>query len=312
MPRDGSPTLPGGAVPPEPMSIGEVATPPFAVLPKPQFIFEQRQKRFEALAPGHQLEPYLKFLAALCKAQHAVQGEIPAPPLPKSERLEAAFRNSMPPLAIGNVELDAEFDECFGRLLAAFDLADPTPQTMSAIEKAKSLDNEARRQLVNAILLDEIAADDVAVHVLAAAAAQIYFSLLAARLDRDRLQRVSDGACPSCGGAPLGSVIVGWEGAHGTRFCTCSICATQWNVVRIKCLVCASESGIGYHSLEGSGGNISGETCESCKSYVKMLHQHKDMTLEPLADDVGSLALDLTLKREGWQRASFNPFLAGY
>ena len=135
---------------------------------------------------------------------------------------------------------------------------------------------------------------------------------LAAQLNADSLKRVADGACPACGGAPVSSMIVGWEGAHGTRFCTCSNCATQWHVVRIKCLVCGNEKGITYQSLDGGSDSIMGETCESCSSYVKMLHQNKNPKLDPVADDVASLALDMTLQREGWQRASVNAFLMGY
>lgn len=312
MPRDGSPKPAGGATPLMPMSIGEVAEPPFAVLPSPSEIYDRRQKRFETLAAGHQLEPYLKFLAALSGAQHRAEAALRQPELPAAERLEAAYANSMPPLSIGSVELGEDFDACFLGLLKALQSENNTPQTEAAIDKVSGLDREGRKALAHALLMDEIPADDVASHILAAAAVQVYYSKLAAQLDAKRLQRVSDSACPACGGAPVASAIVGWEGAHGTRFCTCSVCATQWNVVRIKCLTCGSEKGIGYHSLEGESGTVSGETCESCQSYVKMMHQHKDPALDPLADDVASLALDLTLQREGWKRASANPFLAGY
>ena len=162
------------------------------------------------------------------------------------------------------------------------------------------------------VVLDEIPRDAIAAHVLAAAAVQVHLTRLARRLDAASLQRITDGACPACGGAPVASMVVGWEGAHGARFCTCSLCSTQWNVVRIKCLVCSGEKAIAYHSIEGRDEPIMGETCGECSSYVKMLHQHKDPGLEPFADDVASLALDMTLGREGWSRASVNPFLIGY
>ena len=312
MPRDGSPRLPGGAVPPAPMSIGEVADPPFAVLPDPLTVFERRSKRFEHVAAGHQIEPYLRFLSQLCAAQHRTQEGAATPPLPSQDRLATALDNTMPPISLGNVEIGGAFDEIFISLLGELGSAQLTPEAHAALESAKALDAPGRRSLVEAVLLDEIPRDEVAVHVLAAAAAQVYFAKLAAQLDVSKLKRVADGACPACGGAPLSSMIVGWDGSHGTRFCTCSICATHWNVVRIKCLVCSSDKGIAYHSLAGGAGTIMGETCESCSCYVKMLHNHKDGALDPLVDDVASLALDLTLQREGWKRASVNPFLAGY
>ncbi len=312
MPRDGSRRPAGDAVPLAPMDIGEVADPPFAVLPDPARVFLARSERFAALAPRHELEPYLRLLSQITRAQHDIIADLPEPALPPSERLALARENIMPPISTGQIALDETADRTFGALLkalAAVDLADTSRVALAAVDNAGP---DARRLMMQAVILDEIPGDAVAEHVLAAAAVQVLFTRLAARLEVETLQRVADGACPSCGGAPVASAIVGWEGAHGTRFCTCSICATQWNVVRIKCLVCSSEKGIAYHSLEGGKDIVMGETCEACDSYVKMLHQHKDGALDPIADDVASLALDLTLKKEGWTRASVNPFLMGY
>ncbi len=312
MPRDGSRRPAGGAVPLAPMDIGEVATPPFAVLPEVASVFLRRSERFAALALGHQIEPYLHLLSQITRAQHDVQGTMPTPALPAARQLQLAHENVMPPISTAVMELGEAADQTFDLLLqrlSAEDLASTARLTVEAVQGATAAD---RRAMMQAVIVDEIPADAVAEHVLAAAAVQLLFTRLAAQLDVASLQSVADGACPSCGGAPSASAIVGWHGAHGTRFCTCSICATQWNVVRIRCLVCGSESGIAYHSLEGGSETVMGETCESCSSYVKMLHQHKDPALDPIADDVASLALDLTLTKEGWTRASINPFLMGY
>ena len=312
MPRDGSRRPGGDAVPLAPMDIGEVADPPFAVLPYPGRVFLTRSERFAALAPGHDLEPYLRLLAQVARAQHDILVDLPEPALPSPDRLALARENTMPPISTGQIVLDEGADRVFEALvqaLAAAELADTSRAVVEAVEKAGP---EARRLMMQAVILDEIPGDAVAEHVIAAAAVQVIFTRLAASLDVKSLERVADGACPSCGGAPVASAIVGWQGAHGTRFCTCSICATQWNVLRIRCLVCSSENGIAYHSIEGGSETVMGETCEACDSYVKMLHQHKDAALDPIADDVASLALDLTLTKEGWKRASINPFLMGY
>ena len=47
----------------------------------------------------------------------------------------------------------------------------------------------------------------------------------------------------------------------------------------------------------------------SCRSYRKILYQEKDPAVEPVADDLASLALDLLMGEEGYQRASGNPLL---
>jgi FdhE protein len=312
MPRDGSKRPAGGAVPLAPMDIGEVASPPFAVLPDPASVFLRRSERFAALAPGHEIEPYLLLLSQITRAQHDVQGTMPVPALPAAKQLQLAHDSIMPPISTALMELDDAADTTFGALLKQLATADLAPTARLTLEVVERATPAERRAMMRAVVLDEVPDDAVAEHVLAAAAVQLVFTRLAAQLDVASLQSVADGACPSCGGAPSASAIVGWNGAHGTRFCTCSICATQWNVVRIRCLVCSSESGIAYHSIEGGSETIMGETCESCSSYVKMLHQHKEAGLDPLADDVASLALDLTLAKEGWQRASVNPFLMGY
>jgi FdhE protein len=312
MPRDGSRRPPGGAVPLAPMDIGELADPPFAVLPDPARVFTNRAERLVALAPGHQLEDYLRLLSQIARAQHDILADLAEPVLPSLERLELARANTMPPISAGHVDLDEVADATFAALLNALARQDLAVSPRATLDKVAAAPPDARRTMMRAVMLDEIPGDAIAEHVLAAAAVQVLFTRMAAKLDVATLGRVADGACPSCGGAPVASAIVGWQGAHGTRFCTCSICATQWNVVRIKCLVCSSEKGIAYHSIEGGPETVMGETCEICSSYVKMLHQHKDGALDPIADDVASLALDLTLQKEGWKRASVNPFLLGY
>ena len=312
MPRDGSRRPAGDAVPLAPMDIGELANPPFAVLPDPASVFQRRAERFAVLAPGHQLEAYLRLLAEIAQVQHDIVDGLPPPVLPSAERLELARTNTMPPISAGHVELDEVADATFDALLKALVARDLAAAPRATLAKVSSASKDERRAMMRAVLLDEIPGDAIAEHVLAAAAVQVMLSRMAAQLDVATLERVADGACPSCGGAPVASAIVGWQSAHGTRFCTCSSCATQWNVVRITCLVCGSGNGIAYHSLEGGPETIMGETCNMCSSYVKMLHQHKDAALEPLADDVASLALDMTLKKEGWVRASVNPFLIGY
>ena len=107
-------------------------------------------------------------------------------------------------------------------------------------------------------------------------------------------------------------MIAGWHGAETARYASCMLCATLWNEVRVKCLVCSSTKGIGYQEIDGQGGTIKAETCDECSSYVKVLYHDKDTTLEPVADDVGSLGLDQLLRDGPWRRAGLNPFLAGY
>src|SRR5262249_37307742 len=146
----------------------------------------------------------------------------------------------------------------------------------SALERATGLDARAREDLTRGILLEPEALTSVAERVYVAAALQLHFARLASRLDAKSLTPVGEGACPACGSRPVASLVVGWRGAHNTRFCACSLCATLWHVVRIKCALCGSTRGISYQEVEGGAGNVRAETCESCHRYVKILQQQVD------------------------------------
>jgi FdhE protein len=180
------------------------------------------------------------------------------------------------------------------------------------LARTRKLDNASLDRIIAAVLADAIAADELAEHIFAAAALQVHFARLASRMDGSGLVPVGIGVCPVCGGRPVASLIVGWYGAEGARYASCMLCGTLWNEVRVKCLVCGSTKGIGYQEIDGRDGTVKAETCDECGSYVKVFYQHKNVQLEPVADDVESLALDQLLRDSAYSRAGINPYLAGY
>ncbi len=296
----------------DPIPIGEIAAPPFVRLPDPLTVFATRSLRFRTLAEGHQLGPYLLFLAAISECQHRIQKDLPEPDLPADDARARAREHAMPPLDRTRFTADAALDATLDRLLALAATIDMPDNARAAIERASSADAAARDEMVRSVLADAIPVETLADHVYIAAALQVHFARLAARLDPAALVPIGDGVCPACGGAPVASAIVGWKGAHGTRFCTCSLCATQWHVVRIKCVLCESTAGIAYEELDSGPDTVKAETCESCHGYLKILHQHKNPQLEPVADDVATLGLDILLRENGYRRGAVNPFLLGY
>jgi FdhE protein len=293
--------------------LGEVAKPPFAVLPDPLTLFETRSRRLAALAPGHRLEPYLLFLAEVTHAQHDVAHAIELPPalLPPADSIAQALAHGMPPVSRALLEPDAGGMATVDRLLDRLATVDMPAETAAVVAGLRAASPDERRRKAHEMLMDTEPADDLAQRALLAAGLQVHFTRLAAQLRADDLKLVADGACPVCGSPPMTSAVVGWPKAHNTRFCMCSLCATMWNVVRVKCLVCTSTDGISFREIEGSP-NVKAETCDKCRSYVKILYQVNDPALDPLADDVASLGLDMLLDEEGWQRGGHNPFLLGY
>jgi FdhE protein len=169
-----------------------------------------------------------------------------------------------------------------------------------------------QRGLLRAVLDEPMPIEASAEHGFSAAALQTVFARRASHLDAAQLQPAPDGVCPVCASPPVASLVVGWENARGTRYVACALCGTLWNYVRIKCALCGSTGGIAYQGVDGDPGLIKAETCASCHRYVKLMQQNKEPTIDPVADDVASLALDLLMRNTAFFRGASNPFLLGY
>jgi len=301
-----------GSSQPDPSMIGGVPQAPFVHLPDPSSIFARRAARLRTLASASQLAAYLDFLASIAEAQAGLLPDLPEPELPGAAAVARAGQFAMPPLDRGVFKADAALRETCAHLFEAL-AATPKPEAAAAaLGRVGGADGPALDGMIANVLADSIPFEAVAEHVYVAAALQVHFTRLAARLNATALVAVSVGVCPVCGGPPAVSVIVGWQGAEGARYASCALCSTLWNEVRVKCLACGSTKGVGYQEVEGQPGTIKAETCDECGSYVKILHQHKDVMLDPIADDVGSLGLDLLLRDSTYRRAGVNPFLIGY
>ena len=296
---------------PDPSVVSNIPTPPFARLPDPSQLFSARAARFSALAEDHELAPYLKFLSGLCRAQTDIQDGLPQPDAVAPETLERAQQHTMPPLDRGHFTADAAFTETLERLLHAAADLDMPEQARTALQKVTKADADGRARMVENVLAEAIPVEALAEHIFIAAALQVHFARLAARLDAKSLQSVGDGACPSCGGAPTATVLVNSLHTPGARYCSCSLCGTLWNYVRSKCTLCGSTRKILFQEIEGAS-NIKAETCDDCHGYMKVFNHQKDDRLDPVADDVATLGLDLLVRELGFRRGGVNPFLIGY
>ena len=303
-----------GAPAREPVQIGAIAAPPFVRLPDPSTQFRLRAQRFAVLALDHHLAPYLRFMAGLAEAQHQTQDGLPEPSMPTPAEQERARMHAMPPLNLAMSQADAALDATFDRFFALAAEVDMPAAARAALGKVTRMVEAGRTEFAQAVLDRSPDAAGLAEHTFVAAALQAHFARLASRLDVERLVPVGDGVCPACGGAPIASLIVRWPGAHGTRFCACSICSTLWHVVRIKCVSCGSTEGIGYEEVaDGPGARqVRAETCLKCNSYVKIMLQTENAALDPVADDIATLGLDILMRETRICRAGTNPFLVGY
>ncbi|MGQ4274558.1 formate dehydrogenase accessory protein FdhE [Terrihabitans sp. B22-R8] len=296
----------------EEVGIPERDKPPFLRMPEPASLFANRAARFRTLAPDHKLSAFLIFLADLSGAQDAIARALPSPAMPTEREIRMRGVNNMPVVPREDLAAEPLALDALDRLIArARNIAMPEIAA-AALARLETLDEAARRSMLAAVLSDAIPAEEVAEHVFVAAALQIVAALRSARVPEDWPQPVADGVCPCCGGPPVTSAVVGWPNAENNRYVQCSLCASRWNHVRVKCVTCGSTSGIAYQVIDGVADTIKAETCDECRTYTKVLYQNKDNTLDPVADDVASLGLDILVVEAGWRRAAVNPFLLGY
>ena len=294
---------------PDPDRIGIAGSVPFVRLPDPARLFTERAERLRVLAPGHVMEGYLSFLAAIATAQAAVlaSGADALRPRPLSSEASQRSEHGMPPLSVELLGDDPAFATGFERLLQAIDLDTAPDPARAARDALRAAGPEGRLDLAAQIFQGAYPYERLGECVFAAAALQIYLAGQAARLDAKALKPVADGVCPACGGGAVSSLIVSWTPADKARYCACSLCGTLWNQVRIRCTACGSGEGISYYSLDEISKDVQVETCTACNSYIKHLHQDRAPGLDPIADDVASYGLDLKIAEEGFRRAGLNP-----
>ena len=102
---------------------GTIEAPPgeitFLLLPE-RNAFQARATRLSALAEGHALADYLRFLAALARAQHEAMSVFREVPLPGPEEIERCREHGMPTLGAMGWKRDPAWRDPFrARVLAA-------------------------------------------------------------------------------------------------------------------------------------------------------------------------------------------------
>ena len=281
-------------------------------IPERAGVFSDRAARLRSLADSSTIEGYLRLMARLAEAQQRALKEFEAPAL-DDDVLAQARRHEMPPLPATGLARDPAWRALLARLLdeVSGDPGTPAQAVAACNALARTLDTAPGRveQMADALLAGRVEGADVAPAPFVMAALQVYWTAMAAGLRESQLPVGAFGLCPTCGTPPVASVVrIG--GAHdGYRYLCCPLCSCEWHLERVKCSHCAATKGIAYHYIEGGRDGVKAETCDGCRSYRKIFYQDKDPFMEPVADDLGSLALDMLMGEEGYARRSGSPLL---
>jgi FdhE protein len=294
-------------------ALGERSVPRLR-LPQRSGPFAARARRLRQLgergAPGHAIGDYLRLMAALADAQTLALAAV-EPPLPSAEQLARSQTHGMPPIQAHGSVLPDDWQALAQRLCGQV-AADPlAPGAVRDTDHwLRGLASEMAEAQAEALLGARYEGVEASAAPFLMAALQVYWVSLASRLRESEVPALeAAGVCPTCGTLPVASVVRTDARSAGYRYLHCALCASEWHLVRVKCSSCQSTAGIAYHSIEGGPEAVRAESCEQCHTYRKILYQEKDTNVEPVADDLGSLALDLLMTDAGFHRGSGNPLL---
>lgn len=276
-------------------------------------VFADRAARFRQLAQDHPAKAYLSLMATLVDGQHQALQTCSVPSA-NEEQMSLAQAHGMPPLQAIGWTRDLKWREILAALLTHMAKAEDVPEqaklVAAGLQEQLQSDPDAVEAQADALLAERDEDVNGATAPFIMAALQVTWTSLAIDFDSKKLPVVSPfGVCPLCGSLPVSSVVRVGGQADGCRYLCCSLCSTEWHLVRVTCSHCESTKSIAFHAIEGGAEGIKAESCDDCHSYRKIFYQEKDYHVDPVADDLASLTLDMLMGEEGYSRASGNPLL---
>lgn len=276
-------------------------------------VFADRAARFRQLAADHPASAYLSLMAHLVDGQHQALQDC-SMPTASEQQVSLAQSHGMPPLQAIGWKRDAQWRQILADLLAHMVSRGSLPEAargvISALHEQLASDPDAIEAQADAILAERDVDVDSATAPFIMAALQVYWTSLAIDFEAEKLPVVSPfGVCPMCGSLPVSSVVRVGAQIDGCRYLCCSLCSSEWHLVRVTCSHCESTKSLAYHHIEEGSEAIKAESCDDCQSYRKIFYQEKDFHVDPVADDLASLTLDMLMGEAGYSRASGNPLL---
>ncbi len=277
---------------------GVPAEIPYLRLPRAPEVFGRRAARLRELASAHAAADWLEALARICDAQRlaaeTVPGSLGGRDLARSHPLHFAEWRRDP---VWRTALTVILTE-----MRAAPLPRPAREGAVRLEAASPDEIEA---WADALLSGSTGPDPAAAPFLAAAL-QVHFGTLAEKIPAQVVERSAHG-CPVCSSPPAAGLVMGDD---KVRYLACSLCASEWHLVRVQCATCGSGASLSYLSIEGDGEGVKAEACGACRTYLKLFYREKLPTSEALADDAATLALDLLVSEQGYARGGANAFVA--
>ena len=279
-----------------------------------RFVFQERASRLRQLATDSPIQAYLLLMAHVADAQHNALAKYTALPGASAEQVDRAQAHGMPPLQATGWQRDPQWRQILAdivqEVLQQPDVLAAAQTVLKDLLQAIEQEPEQLEALADAILARFEKGIDAARATFVMAALQVYWTRLAVDFDTAQLPVITPfGVCPCCGSLPVSTIVRIGGSREGMRYATCSLCSTEWHIVRVTCTHCEDTEKIAYHSIADASEAIKAESCGKCHTYRKIFYQEKDQMVEAVADDLASLELDVLMGDEGFFRVNDNPLL---
>lgn len=264
-------------------------------------VFATRAERFATLSTGHSLEPWLAWLSRFCTLQQKLADTLAPARVTQSDQL--------PYIGHSHPELLETAIRAHRQLRAGVLELPSTPESRTLLLQPLSdaeITNTILAVLAHAAELAPIEGWNVN-HLVSAAAVQVvwHHAVCHLGLPAESSPAVTPDICPCCGSLATGSIIMTGGNKEGVRYLECSLCSSRWHAVRARCTLCDSVRPVSYLSIEGNR-TVLAETCDQCHGYLKLYQQTGDIHVDPIADDLATLALDVLVGEQGFYRAGPN------
>jgi FdhE protein len=295
---------------PEEIAAQAGSTIPYLRLPDRASVFGDRAARLRDRAAGHAMGGYLEFIALVAEEQQSLLERMPPVRLPTSEHIAQCTEHGIPPVNWQTHARDQAWCNGLRHLLRP--LADRTTGHLSdVVTKLERSRDELYEAQASKLLAGITFGLDVATAPLVGAGLQVYFTHLAIALGESAIGRPGAATiCPCCASRPTASVARIGAREAGYRFLHCALCNTEWHMVRVKCTNCESTKGISYLVIDDGTPvekkAVKAEVCDECGTYLKICYMDRDPRVDPIADDLATLPLDLLVVDSGKMPSGVN------
>lgn len=273
------------------------------IAPDPVAIYEKRVARIIKMKDASSIPEYMALLLLIAKAQLSLAKNADFDMQPQF------INDNKVPFAIEHCKNDVAWQtilmELMGKLLPQVD-----SHIASILRQLLAKDKSILQEYMLHLRQGELSKVPAEYSLFIWSALAVYWShwapLIIPQLTMQAMENRQ--LCPVCGSHPVASMIKDAP-RKGLRYQHCSLCETEWHMVRASCTNCFEADKIFLWAEQEKEESIRIESCEHCHGYSKMLFTNIEPNLDAVVDDLLTMHFDQYLAEEGFKSTTINPYL---